>query len=106
MQEGNHKWTAALSGFNEESSRYCRGINDRVAQEYAVEYATMIAERAKGIAVEPPAIRHTLFAPSRRRISSTLERMSEKYFPVEAPNPEDSQDSVKPQVSKTSKAAL
>lgn len=72
---------AALDGFNKESILYCRGINDGVARQYAVEYAEMIAQQASGLEAQPPKKRHQLFAPTRRLICSTLEEMRERYFP-------------------------
>jgi hypothetical protein len=41
--------SAALLGFNGEAGPYCQGISDTVAQEYAVNYARMLQNRAKGI---------------------------------------------------------
>ena len=77
----NPAFDAALVGFGEESTSYCKGINDDVAREYATEYARMIEQRLKGMDAEPPRIRHQLFAPSRRLICLTLEKMRDKYFP-------------------------
>ena len=78
MSESN----TALVGFSEESSSYCKGINDDVAREYATQYARMIEQRLQGMDADPPRLRHQLFAPSRRLICTTLEEMREKYFPV------------------------
>ena len=78
----NPELDAALVEFSEESLAYCKGINDDVAREYAMEYARMIEQLLKGMNAEPPRIRHQLFAPSRRLICSTLEKMRDKYFPV------------------------
>jgi hypothetical protein len=78
----NPELDAALVEFSEESLAYCKGINDDVAREYAMEYARMIEQLLKGMNAEPPRIRHQLFAPSRRLICSTLEEMRDKYFPV------------------------
>ena len=80
----NPELDTALAGFGEESLAYCKGINDTVAREYAIEYARMIEQQLKGIDAEPPRIRHQLFAPSRRLICSTLEEMRDKYFPVKS----------------------
>jgi hypothetical protein len=77
----NPAFDAALLGFNEESSLYCKGINDDVAREYAMEYARMIEQQLKGIDAEPPRIRHQLFAPSRRLFCLTLEEIRDRYFP-------------------------
>ena len=70
-----------MAGFNTESISYCRGINDGVAREYALDYTTMIEQRIKGLETQTPRMRHELFAPSRRLICSTLEGMYDKYFP-------------------------
>ena len=72
----------ALLAYHEESTSYCRGINDNVAREYAVEYARMIEHRVRGLDAPPPVSRHQLFAPSRRLICQTLERMYQKHFPA------------------------
>ena len=73
--------SAALLGFNGEAVSYCQGISDTVAQEYAMNYARMLQNRAKGIESSLPRIPHGLFEPNRNLIRSTLDRMSEKYFP-------------------------
>ena len=70
----------ALLGFNEEAVLYCQGISDMVAQEYARDYARMLANQAKGMEFVPTRIPHGLFEPSRNLIKSTLDRMSDKYF--------------------------
>ena len=80
----NPELDAALVEFSEESLAYCKGINDDVAREYATEYARMIEQLLKGMTAEPPRIRHQLFAPSRRLICSTLDKMRDKYFPVKS----------------------
>lgn len=78
----NAQLAGALLGFNGEAVRYCDGISDTVAHEYALSYARMLQDRAKGIDSSPPRIPHALFEPSRNLIRSTLERMSKKYFSV------------------------
>ena len=72
---------AALLGFNGEAVLYCQGISDMVAQEYATNYARMLQNRAKGLECTLPRHPYGLFEPNRNLIRSTLERMSEKYFP-------------------------
>ena len=72
---------AALLGFNGEAVLYCQGISDTVAQEYAMNYARMLQDRARGFAFSLPRIPHGLFEPNRNLIRSTLDRMSKKYFP-------------------------
>jgi hypothetical protein len=78
----NPELDTALFEFSEESSSYCKGINDDVAREYATQYARMIEQRLQGMDADPPRVRHQLFAPSRRLICTTLEEMRDKYFPV------------------------
>jgi hypothetical protein len=70
----------ALLGFNDEAILYCQNISDMVAQEYARNYARMLANRARGMDFALPRIPHGLFEPNRNLIRSTLEKMSEKYF--------------------------
>jgi len=77
----NAEFSAALLGFNGEAIVYCKGISDMVAQEYAMDYARMLQNRAKGVDAQFPRIPQGLFEPNRNLIRSTLERMWEKYFP-------------------------
>jgi hypothetical protein len=72
--------TAALLGFNEEAVLYCQGISDTVAQEYAMNYARMLQNRARGIDFSLPRIPRGLFEPNRNLIQAILQRISEKYF--------------------------
>jgi len=72
---------AAVLGFNEEALLYCRGISDVATQEYATNYARMLLNRAQGLEFSLPRIPQGLFEPNRNLIRSTLERMSNKYFP-------------------------
>jgi hypothetical protein len=74
--------SAAVLGFNGEVVTYCQGISDMIAQEYARNYARMLLNRARGLDFSFPKIPHGLFEPNRNLIRSTLERMSEKYFPA------------------------
>jgi len=78
----NAELAAAVLEFNGEALVYCDGISDTVAHEYAVSYARMLQDKAKGIDSLPPRIPHGLFEPNRNLIRSTLERMSKKYFAV------------------------
>lgn len=71
---------SALLEFNREAVVYCHGISDTVARDYAMEYARMIQNRAKGVEVSLPRIPVGLFEPNRNLIRATLERMSEKYL--------------------------
>ena len=72
----------AVLGFNEEAVLYCRGISDMPMQEYARNYARMLLNRAQGLEFSLPRIPQGLFEPNRNLIRSTLERLSEKYFPA------------------------
>jgi hypothetical protein len=73
--------SAALLEFSREAAVYYKGISDSVAQEYAMEYARMLQNRAKGIEGQNPRIPTGLFEPNRNLIRSTLDRMWQKYFP-------------------------
>jgi hypothetical protein len=76
----NSEFSTALLEFNREAVVYCKGISDIVAQEYAMEYARMLQNRAKGIEGQNPKIPSGLFEPNRNLIRSTLDRMWQKYF--------------------------
>jgi len=76
----NSEFSTALLGFNGEAVVYCKGISDSAAQEYAMEYARMLQNRAKGIEGQNPRIPAKLFEPNRNLIRSTLDRMWQKYF--------------------------
>jgi hypothetical protein len=78
----NADLATALLGFNGEAGLYCQGISDTVAQEYAMNYLRMVQNRARGIDFSFPRSPYGLFEPNRNLIRSTLERMSEKYFPL------------------------
>jgi hypothetical protein len=80
--EFNGEFAAALMGFNGEAVLYCDGISDTLAHDYAMNYARMLQNRAKGLDSSLPPIPHGLFEPNRNLIRSTLDRMSKKYFPV------------------------
>jgi len=80
LNDQDNELSAALLGFNGEAVPYCQGISDSVAQEYAMDYARMLQNRAKGLDVPLPRIPHGLFEPNRNLIRSTLDRMSEKHF--------------------------
>ena len=73
--------SAAFLGFNAEAVLYCQGISDEVAQKYAMSYSRMLQNRANGLEFSLPRIPVGLFEPNRNLIRSTLDRMSEKYFP-------------------------
>ncbi len=73
-------FSAALLGFNGEAALYCQGISDTVAREYAMEYARLLQNRAKGMETQPPRTPVGLFEPNRNLIRSTLDGMYQKYF--------------------------
>jgi hypothetical protein len=77
----NSEFSAALLGFDGEAVLYCKGISDSIAREYAMEYARLLQNRAKGIEGQIPRIPAGLFEPNRNLIRSTLDRMWHKYFP-------------------------
>ena len=76
----NAEFSTALLAFNGKAVGYCQGISDIVAKEYAIEYARMLQNRAKGIESQLPRIPSGLFEPNRNLIRSTLERMWEEHF--------------------------
>jgi hypothetical protein len=73
-------FSTALLNFNEEAVRYCRGISDVVAHDYAVEYTRSLQERAKGLESPNPRILPGLFEPNRNLIRSTIDRMYTRHF--------------------------
>jgi len=75
------EFSAALLEFNREAVVYCKGISDSVAHDYALEYARMLQNRAKGIEGPGPRIPTGLFEPNRNLIRLTLDRIWQKYFP-------------------------
>jgi hypothetical protein len=76
---------AALLGFDEEVGRYCQGISDAAAQQFAIDYARMLQARVRGVNEELPRGHTRLFEPHRNLIKSTLERILQKHFPDRAP---------------------
>jgi hypothetical protein len=72
--------SAALLTFNGEAALYCEGISDPVAQNYAISYARMLQDRAKGVEIAQTRFPVGLFEPNRNLIKSTLDRMSERLF--------------------------
>ena len=71
--------TAALLGFEGEAGRYCEGISDTAAREYAVDYTRMVRNRAIGVQPRFPHVPPGLFGPNVNLIRTTLERMWQKY---------------------------
>ena len=80
----NSELSAALLGFDGEAVVYCQGISDSIAREYALEYARLLQNRARGIESQTPRIPAGLFEPNRNLIRSTLDRLWQKYFPQNA----------------------
>ena len=74
------EFSNALLEFNREAVLYCQGISDIVARNYAIDYATMLRDRMKGIEASLPRFPAGLFEPNRKLIRATLESMFEKYF--------------------------
>jgi hypothetical protein len=72
----------ALLGFNHEAVIYCQGLSDADAHQYAMDYATLLRNRAKGSVSERPRFFPHLFEPKRNLIKATLEKMYRKYFPT------------------------
>ena len=81
MNSEDPEFSAALLGFNGEAVLYCQGISETMAHDFALDYARMIGERARGVEVGFTRAPFGLFEPNRNLIKATLERMSEKYFP-------------------------
>jgi hypothetical protein len=80
-EQFSQELSAALLGFNGEAVVYVKGISDNVAREYAMEYARMLQNRARGVDTPLPRIPFGVFGPNRNLIRTTLERMWEKHFP-------------------------
>ena len=71
----------ALLGFNEEAVLYCQGISDADAHEYAMDYARVLRNRAKGLEFGAQTrVSWHLFEPNRNLIKATLDKMYRKYF--------------------------
>ena len=74
--------SAALLGFNAEAVPYCQGISDDAAQEYAMDYARMLRNRAQGLEFQKRTTFLRLFEPNRNLIKGTLDRMYRKHFAI------------------------
>ena len=72
--------SVALIGFNGEADTYCEGISDSLAHAYAMEYARMLGNRAKGLETDSPKPPYGLFEPNRKLIRSTLEPIGKRHF--------------------------
>jgi hypothetical protein len=71
---------AALLSFNKEAVLYCKGISHGDAHEYAMDYARMLRNRAKGLECERSRFSGDLFEPNRKLVKATLDKMYCKYF--------------------------
>jgi hypothetical protein len=71
---------AALLGFNKEAVLYCQGISRGDAHEYAMDYARMLRNRAKGLERERCRFPSELFQANRKLIEDTLDKMYCTYF--------------------------
>jgi hypothetical protein len=71
---------AALLAFNEDSSLYCEGISEHIAQEYAIAFARRLLTEARGLPVTRPNIPPGLSQPNRKLIEARLLRMYRKHF--------------------------
>jgi hypothetical protein len=71
---------AALLRFNGEAVLYCRDISEAAAHDYAMNYARMLRNRAKGREVERVQVPAHFFEPNRKAIEAMLEKMYRKYF--------------------------
>jgi hypothetical protein len=72
---------AAMLCFNDAASRYCESISDLMAEEYAVVYARMLLNHARGVDTQCPLIPTDLSDANRKLIEGTLRMMQRKYFP-------------------------
>ena len=71
---------AALLGFHEEVVLYCQDISDADAHDYAMDYARVLRNRAKGSAPEQTRFPGYMVGPQQNLIKTTLDKMYRKYF--------------------------
>ena len=81
----NTELGAALLGFNGEVVLYCQGISDADAHDYALDYARMLRNRAKGLESERTRFPAYLLGPNQNLIKATLDKMYRKYFCLPLP---------------------
>jgi hypothetical protein len=79
----NPAFGAAMLSFNDAAIRYCKSIPDEMAEEYAVVYARMLLDHARGVDVQCPLVPADLSDANRKLIEATLTKMQRKYFPPE-----------------------
>jgi hypothetical protein len=77
----NSGFSEALLCFNREALMYGQGLSQTLARDYAMEYATMLQNEAKGLEGSRPRIPYGLFEPDSNLIRANLERMLKKHFP-------------------------
>jgi hypothetical protein len=77
----DREFGAAMLCFNDAASRYCESISDLMAEEYAVVYARMLLDHARGLDAQYPLIPADLSDANRNLIEATLRNMQRKYFP-------------------------
>lgn len=71
---------SALMRFSDEATLFCDGISTQAERGYAVSYARMLQQRARGLEFEQPRPPHGMFGPSGSLIRSALDKMSVKHF--------------------------
>ena len=81
----NAELGAALVRFNEEAVPCCRDISDADAHDYALDYARMLRNRAKGLESERTRFPAYLLGPNQNLIKATLDKMYRKYFCLPLP---------------------
>ena len=70
---------AALHSFNEEAVLYCQGITDADTHDYAMNYARMLRNRAKGLVPERTRFPAYRLEPNQILIKASLDKMYRKY---------------------------
>ena len=76
----NAEFGAASFRFNEEVVLYCKDISDADAYAYAMDYARMLLNRAKGSAPEQTRFPAYMLGPQQNLVKTTLDKMYRKYF--------------------------
>ena len=76
----NAELGAALFGFNEEAVLYCQDISDADAHHYAMDYARVLRNRAKGSAPEQARFPAYMLGPRQNLVKTTMDKMYRKYF--------------------------
>ena len=76
----NAELGAAMLGFNEEVVLYCQNISDADPHDYAMDYARVLRNRAKGLESERTRFPAYVLGPTQNLIKSALDKMYHKYF--------------------------